>query len=86
MKKILALTVLASIVATPAMAETFTRDGETFSYAVKDSGKYKLITGRNISTGQIFALRVRNGRVSGDYNGHAVSFAAPAKADELASR
>jgi len=85
MKTIIALALASSIVAAPAMAETFTRDGQTYDYAVKDAGGYQLITGRNVSTGQGFTLRVRNGRVSGNYAGQTVSFSA-AKSTEVASR
>jgi len=78
MKTFIALTLLSSIVATPAMAESFTRDGETYTYEVKESGGDQLIVGRNLSAGQNFTLRVRNGRVSGRYNGSAVNFSTSA--------
>ena len=86
MKTFIALALLSSIAATPVMAESFTRDGETYNYEIKESGGYQLITGRNLSTGQDFVLRVRNGRVSGQYNGRSVSFGAATKSAELASR
>jgi hypothetical protein len=89
MKKLFTLALLSAAVAAPAFAEpatqTFTRDGESYQYEVKDAGEYKVISGRNLTTGQDFSLRVRQGRVSGNYAGNAVAFAAPATADKVAA-
>ncbi|RVT93842.1 hypothetical protein [Sphingomonas crocodyli] len=78
MKKIVALAILTSAIAAPALAETqsFTRDGQTYTYEVKQAGEVAIVNGTDQS-GKAFSLRVRNGRVSGNYAGTAVAFAAP---------
>lgn len=80
MKKFVAFAILSSVVAMPALAGSFTRDGVSYKYEVKQSGSYQVISGRNLSTGEAFKLRVRGSRVAGVYNGHEVSFATPATA------
>jgi len=79
MKKFVALAILSSVVAAPAFADTqeFTREGVSYRYEVKQAGSYRVISGRNLSTGEDFTLRVRGSRVAGEYNGRQVSFAAP---------
>lgn len=78
MKKIVALAILTSAIAAPALAETqsFTRDGQTYQYKVTQAGNVAIVNGVDQS-GKAFTLRVRNGRVSGNYAGTAVAFAAP---------
>lgn len=82
MKKFVALAILSAFAAAPAFADTqqFTRDGISYRYEVKQAGSYQVISGRNLSTGENFTLRVRGSRVAGTYNGHSVSFAAPENA------
>ena len=79
MKKFVALAILSSFAAAPAFADTqqFTRDGMSYRYEVKQAGSYQVISGRNLSTGENFTLRVRGSRVAGTYNGRSVSFVAP---------
>jgi len=74
MKTFLTLALLSSIAATPAMAETFTRDGQSYEYDVRTIGNAQLIVGKNISTGEAFRLRVKGGAVSGNYAGSAIRF------------
>ncbi len=78
MKTMFALAILSSVVATPALAEmkSFTRDGLTYRYEVKDAGDAKIVSGYD-QFGKSFQLKVRNGRVSGRYAGAAMAFAAP---------
>lgn len=78
MKTFLTLAILSSVAAAPAMAESFTRDGEAYEYAVKSYGNYQLITGTNLSTGAAFSLRVKGAQVSGSYAGSPVRFRAEA--------
>ena len=86
MKKIVALAILTSAVAAPALAETqsFTRDGQTYQYEITKAGDSSIVTGTD-QTGKAFSLRVRNGRVSGNYAGTAVAFAAPKAQAALAN-
>ena len=76
MKTFLTLAILSSVAAAPAMAESFTRDGEAYRYKVTSNGGYQLITGTNISTGDSFRLRVKRGTVSGIYGKSKVLFQA----------
>jgi hypothetical protein len=87
MKKFVALAVLSVFAAAPAFADTqqFTRDGVSYRYEVKQAGSYQVISGRNMSTGENFTLRVQGSRVAGVYNGHAISFAAPESAAQVAA-
>jgi len=67
------------IVATPALADdrvptTFTRDGETYQYTVKEEKNATYITGIVTSTGEHFSLKVAKGEVVGDFSGNPVSF------------
>jgi hypothetical protein len=78
MKKFIAIAILSSVVAMPALAENFTRDGVSYSYEVKQSGSTSLISGRNLSTGESFKLRVNGTRVAGQYDGQKVAFPIPA--------
>lgn len=74
MKMIFALTCLASIAATPVMAETFTRDGITYDYTTKAFGEATIISGTVVNTGESFRLKVRGARVSGEMGRRQVSF------------
>ena len=74
MKTFLALATLASIAATPAMAEKMTRDGLTYDYNVRTVGNSTLISGEVVDTGESFRLRVKNGRVSGHMGWRSVNF------------
>jgi len=76
MKKFFALAMLTSIAATPAMADSFTRDGVTYDYNVKTVGEATLISGTIVNNGQSFRLRVRDGRVTGQVGVWPVSFKA----------
>lgn len=76
MKSIFALAILSSVAAAPAMAESFTRDGVTYDYAVKTVGEATLISGTIVNNGQSFRLRVRDGRVTGQVGVWPVSFKA----------
>lgn len=82
MKTLIAMTTFAVAAAAPALAETssFQHEGDRYTYEVTQKADAQLITGRNLSTGQRFVLRVRNDRVSGVYDGARVSFPV-AKAD-----
>ena len=86
MKNIVALAILTSAVAAPALAETqsFTRDGQTYQYEITKVGDAAIVSGTD-QTGKAFSLRVRNGRVSGNYAGTAVAFAAPKAQTALAN-
>jgi hypothetical protein len=81
MKTILTLGLLASIGAVPAMAESFTRDGETYNYSVKSAGEYYIISGKAASTGKSFYLRVKGEQVSGTFGASPVHFRMPAAAE-----
>lgn len=74
MKKIFAVALLASIAATPAMAETFTRDGVTYTYTTKTLGDATIISGNIVSSGESFRLKVKGGRVVGQIGSRPVSF------------
>jgi hypothetical protein len=84
MKTIFALAILSSIAATPAMAESFTRDGVTYDYNVKTVGESTLISGTIVNSGQSFRLRLRDGRVSGQVGVWPVSFKADSAAVAVA--
>jgi hypothetical protein len=76
---------LLLVLATPAIAadapaeKSFTRDGVTYVYTTRADGDLTIIEGRNVTTGETFALSVRNGQVDGTYDGRKVSFYAPSK-------
>jgi hypothetical protein len=76
MKTFLTLAILASIAATPAMAETFTRDGTTYNYTLKSLGQATLISGTIVDTGESFSLKVKSGRVVGQVGSRPVNFRA----------
>jgi hypothetical protein len=78
MKIFFALAILSSVAAAPAMAESFTRDGVTYDYAVKTVGKATLISGTIVNSGQAFRLRLRDGRVTGQVGVWPVRFKADA--------
>ncbi|MES2288499.1 MAG: hypothetical protein V4530_02085 [Pseudomonadota bacterium] len=73
-KTLIAFSVLAAAVAQPALAETFTRDGSTYTYTVEKQGKVTLISGRIEDTKQPFRFRVSGTRVNGSIDGRWVSF------------
>ena len=67
------------IAATPVLADdhvptTFSRDGETYQYRVKEEKNITFITGIVMSTGEHFSLKVARGKVVGDFSGNPVSF------------
>ncbi len=74
MKKFLTLAILSSLAASPVMAETFTHEGVTYDYKITSAGDAKLITGKVVSTGEAFRLRVSGSKVSGRFGGSPVSF------------
>lgn len=78
MKTFLALAILSSVATAPAMAESFTRDGVTYSYSVRTVGAATLISGTIVNSGQAFRLRLRDGRVTGQVGTWPVSFKAGA--------
>ena len=74
MKTIFTLAILSSIAAAPAMAESFSRDGVTYTYTVKSAGEYQVISGKELATGRDFRLRVKGDKVSGRFGDRTVSF------------
>lgn len=54
--------------------ETFEHDGVTYVYTVKQVGETQRITGYHYPAGSRFSLAVRNGTVTGNYNGTPVRF------------
>jgi hypothetical protein len=58
----------------PALAETFTRDGSTYTYKVEQRGKSTLISGIVEDTREPFELLVTGKRVNGSVAGRPVSF------------
>jgi hypothetical protein len=73
MLKTLSIATAAFALVTPALAETVTHGGVTYTYAVDKSSAAQLITGTD-SRGGEFSLRVKNGWVEGVVNGRSVSF------------
>lgn len=77
-KTFIAATAMLAATVAPALAKdaahTFTRDGETFEYTTVNKGDHVLITGRSLSRGGTFTLRVRGNRVSGMSGGVPVDF------------
>lgn len=80
MKTFVTLAILASVAATPAMAERFTRDGIVYDYQVKAVGEDKVIAGTNVSSGENFRLRVSGTKVTGQVGRWPVSFRLPSEA------
>ena len=74
MKEILAFAILGTIVAAPAAAESFSRDGYTYSYTTKAEGDAMVISGKVVETGQNFRLKVKDSRVFGRMGSRSVSF------------
>lgn len=72
-KTLIALAALA-VASQPALAETFTRDGTTYTYALEQRGKSTYISGHVVDTKAPFNLRVNGNRVTGDVDGRPVSF------------
>ncbi len=72
-KTFIALAALATF-SQPALAETFTRDGSTYTYTVEHRGKTMLISGQVEDTREPFRFRVTGERVTGSVNGRWVSF------------
>lgn len=77
-KTFIAATALLAATVAPAVAKdatrTFTRDGETFEYSTVNKGDHVLITGRSLTGGSAFKLRVRGSRVVGMSGGVPVDF------------
>lgn len=73
MLKTLSIATAAFALMTPALAETVTHEGVTYTYTVDNSSAAQLITGTD-SRGGEFSLRVKNGWVEGVVNGRSVSF------------
>jgi hypothetical protein len=73
MLKTLSILTAAFAVATPALANTFTHQGVTYTYAVEKGVTEKLISGSD-SKGGDYSLRVKNGWVEGVVDGRPVSF------------
>lgn len=77
-KTFIATTALLAATVAPAMAKdatrTFTRDGETFEYSTVNKGDHVLISGRSLTGGSAFKLRVRGSRVVGMSGGVPVDF------------
>jgi redox-regulated HSP33 family molecular chaperone len=74
MLKTLSILIAATLVATPALAETLVHDGKTYTYTVEQRGKVQLITGEETTDRRAFTLKVRNGWVEGVVDGNPVSF------------
>lgn len=72
-KTLIAFAALAAA-SQPALAETFTRDGTTYTYVSEQRGKSTYISGRVVDTKAPFNLRVSGTRVTGDVDGVPVSF------------
>jgi len=78
MRKIaFSLALAATAVSAPALASTesssFKHEGVEYSYAVKNVGSKKIVTGTS-SNGEPFRLMITDTRVRGTYNGRPVSF------------
>ncbi|ATE64770.1 hypothetical protein [Rhizorhabdus dicambivorans] len=92
MKKILAFAILGSIAAMPAMAESFTRDGISYTYTTKAVGDATIISGKVVNSGESFELKVKGSRVWGKMGASPVSFrtaevaAAPAGSTVMAAK
>ncbi|MGL5839454.1 MAG: hypothetical protein ACRCY3_13225 [Sphingorhabdus sp.] len=91
-KKLLAAAFLTAIASAAQAGEyrTFTQDGVTYSYRVIDKGDRQVIVGKSTQLGQTskFTLRIKNGKVRGDFDGRALAFkteAARAQNVQLAS-
>jgi hypothetical protein len=94
-KTLIAATALLAATVAPALAKdsarTFTRDGETYEYTSVNKGDHVVISGRSLTSGSAFKLRVRGSRIIGMSGGVPVNFTvtdAQAKltTTELASR
>ncbi|UAK24713.1 hypothetical protein [Sphingomonas nostoxanthinifaciens] len=73
----------AALVAAPALAGTtvdFVRDGVRYVADVSQQNGEQLIQGREVQSGRTFSLHVRNGFVSGNYDGENVAYRAPKSA------
>lgn len=79
LSKFMVATLVGAAVSAPAMAEeagkqSFTHEGYTYVYHVKDTKTGQVISGRRYPDAVAFNLAVKNGKVSGVSNGHQVSF------------
>ena len=73
----------AAAIAAPALADTplqFERDGIAYVATIAERDGVKYISGHEVGSDRTFKLRVRNGRVTGDYAGDYVSYAEPTPA------
>ena len=73
MKSFFALAIFSAFAA-PAMAESFTRDGDTYDYTVSSMGEATIIDGSVRATGEEFHLKVSGMRVSGRFGASPVSY------------
>ncbi len=74
MKSFFVCAILSIVAAEPAMAETFTRDGTTYTYGVMERSGYKVIAGVADDTGDAFRLVVKGDKVSGQFGSKQVQF------------
>lgn len=94
MTKIFIALAALTTVAQPALAETFTRDGSTYTYELQQRGKSTYISGHVVDTKEPFELRVSGTRITGYVAGRPVSFSTRdvvssrngAKSAEIAAR
>ena len=80
MTKLVLTTLAAAGLAVPAFATTpldFTWEGHKIVGTVDLKGTMQVIKGRDLTTGNDFALYVKDGYVTGDVAGQLVSYPAP---------
>lgn len=80
MTKLVLTALVAATIAAPALAETplaFTWEGHKIVGTVSQNGDVQVISGRDITDGNDFQLRVKNGYVTGTVGGQFVSYPAP---------
>ena len=80
MTKLVLTALVAATLATPALAETplaFTWEGHKIVGTVSQNGDVQVITGKDLTDGNDFQLRVKNGYVTGSVGGQLVSYPAP---------
>lgn len=69
----LALAAVAPAAAQASEARAFSHEGVNYSYTTQQRGKVTVINGAT-KDGTPFRLYVKNGKVTGTYNNHDVSF------------
>jgi hypothetical protein len=67
-------TVLIAGAATAAPTESFTHEGVTYAYSVRDKGKMRIIEGFDQTNRRSFRFRVSDRWVDGTVDGNPVSF------------